>query len=41
MDGGAEAQKFIYDPLASLYDHSCVESELAGKNEIGIDVILT
>mgnify|MGYP000462169904 CR=1 FL=1 len=31
----------MYDPLQCLLDHSCVESEQIGKNEVGIDVILT
>lgn len=30
-----------YDPLACLYDHMCVESELINKNEIGLSVVLT
>ena len=30
-----------FDPLACIYDHMCVESELINKNEIGMDVILT
>lgn len=41
MDGGDESKIFTYDPLSCLYDHQCVVSELVGKNEIGIDVILT
>lgn len=41
MDAGAETKKFTYDPLVCLYDHQCVVSELVGKNEVGIDVILT
>lgn len=32
---------FTYDPLQCLYDHTCVETEIIGKNEIGIDVVLT
>jgi len=41
VDKGADSTEFVYDPLACLYDHSCVESELVGKGELGIDVILT
>jgi len=41
MDGEHAERKFVYDPLTCLYDHTCVVSELVGKNEIGIDVILT
>jgi hypothetical protein len=41
VDAGAESAEFVYDPLACLYDHSCIESEQIGKNELNIDVILT
>jgi len=41
IDAGAEREEYVYDPLACLYDHSCIESELVGKNELNIDVILT
>ena len=41
VDAGVDEQEFVYDPLACLYDHSCIESELVGKNELNIDVILT
>ena len=38
----AEANReFLYEPLACLYDHSCVVSEQLSKNEIGLAVILT
>jgi hypothetical protein len=30
-----------YDPLKCLYDHSCIETETIGKNEVGIQAILT
>ena len=39
-DGGAQDFK-NYDALKCLWDHSCVESEMIGKNEIGIAAILT
>jgi hypothetical protein len=35
-DGG-----FSYDRLKCLYDHSCIESEMLGKNEISLAAILT
>jgi hypothetical protein len=41
IDAAADREAFDYDPLACLYDHSCIESELVGKNELNIDVILT
>jgi hypothetical protein len=41
VDAGADEQEFVYDPLACLYDHSCIETEQVGKNELSIDVILT
>jgi len=34
-------EDYVYDPLACLYDHTCIESELVGKNELNINVILT
>jgi hypothetical protein len=33
--------EFRYDPLKCLYDHSCIETEQVGKNEVGISAILT
>ena len=41
IDKDNESEDYVYDPLACLYDHSCIESELVGKNELNIDVILT
>lgn len=42
VDGkGEDRHTFTYDPLACLYDHSCVESEQMNKNEVAITVILT
>jgi hypothetical protein len=41
VDAHAEDKTFFYDPLACLYDHSCVESEQVSKNEVGISAILT
>ena len=41
VDAEADAEDFKHDPLACLYDHSCIESELVGKDELNIDVILT
>lgn len=38
--GAAGKVEYVYNPLACLYDHSCVESEQLGKNELSIDVIL-
>jgi len=40
VDAGSQNQEYVYNPLACLYDHSCVESEQLGKNELSIDVIL-
>jgi len=40
VDGHTDAE-YIYDPSSCLYDHTCVESAQAGKNELNIDVILT
>ena len=37
----ATSDKFNYDPLACLFDHSCAESEQISKNELSLDVILT
>ena len=34
-------QDFTSDPLDCLFDHSCVMSEQASKNEQSINVILT
>jgi hypothetical protein len=41
VDAAAGEHEFDYDPLSCLLDHSCVESEQAGKNEVNIEVILT
>jgi hypothetical protein len=41
QNAAAEQHDFVYDPLACLLDHSCVESEQVAKNEVGLDVILT
>lgn len=41
VDISADKSEYVYDPLGCLYDHTCVETELVGKNELGIDVILT
>jgi hypothetical protein len=41
VDAKNAHRDFVYNPLACLFDHSCVESEQVGKNEVGIDVILT
>ena len=41
VNADADSAEFVYDPLACLYDHSCIESELVGKDELNIDVILT
>lgn len=40
VDSVQSNQEYIYNPLGCLYDHSCVESEKIGKNEININVIL-
>ena len=39
VDGG-DNQEYVYNPLACLYDHSCVETEQLGKNELSLSVIL-
>lgn len=41
LDPGHSEAEYIYDPLACLYDHSCIEASQIGKNELNIDVILT
>jgi hypothetical protein len=41
IDKENENEDYVYDPLTCLYDHSCIESELVGKNELNIDAILT
>jgi hypothetical protein len=33
--------EFVHDPLACLLDHSCIETSMTGKNQIGIQAILT
>ena len=41
VEAGVDEHEFVYDPLACLYDHSCIESDQVSKNELNIDVILT
>jgi len=41
IDYEADEHEFDYNPLACLYDHACYETELIGKNEINLFVILT
>lgn len=32
LDPGHGGAEYVYDPLACLYDHTCVESSAVGKN---------